>query len=114
MKLIAKSTRVPKPGTPARGSATGRPIMVLLDLLGRRWALRVIWELRDGRRLNFRELIATCGISPSVLNSRLTELRENMIIELAPEGYALTAIGCELLAKLTPLHDWAETWARRK
>jgi len=114
MKLVAKLARIPKPGTPARGSATGRPIMVLLDLLGRRWALRVIWELRDGRRLNFRELISICGISPSVLNTRLAELRENTIIELAPEGYALTPIGRELLAKLMPLHDWAEAWARRK
>jgi DNA-binding HxlR family transcriptional regulator len=114
MKLVAKSTRIPKPRMRARGSVTGRPIMMLLDLLGRRWTLRLIWELREGRRLNFRELISICGISPSVLNMRLTELRENTIIELAPDGYALTAIGCDLLAKLTPLHDWAEAWARRK
>ncbi|HJV56497.1 MAG TPA: transcriptional regulator, partial [Methylomirabilota bacterium] len=37
----------PRPGWPVRGSRTGRPIMALMDLLGRRWALRVIWELRD-------------------------------------------------------------------
>ena len=30
-----------------RGSRTGRPIMALLDLLGRRWSLRIIWELRE-------------------------------------------------------------------
>jgi len=39
-------TRTPKPGTRVRGSRTGRPIMALIDLLGRRWALRVVWELR--------------------------------------------------------------------
>ena len=38
----------PIPGKPVRGSKTGRPIMALLDLLGRRWALRVLWELRNG------------------------------------------------------------------
>jgi DNA-binding HxlR family transcriptional regulator len=114
MKFVAKSTRIPKPGMRARGSMTGRPIMVLLDLLGRRWALRVIWELREGRRLNFRELISICGISPSVLNTRLTELRENAIIELAADGYGLTTTGRDLLTKLMPLHDWAEAWARRK
>ena len=51
--------------------------MVLLDLLGRRWALRVIWELREEKRLNFRELEQATGASPSVLNTRLTELRES-------------------------------------
>ena len=60
---------------------TGRPVMVLLDLLGRRWALRVIWELREGRRLSFRDLMAASGTSPSVLNTRLMELRAAGIVE---------------------------------
>ena len=30
-----------------RGSRSGRPIMALLDLLGRRWTLRILWELRE-------------------------------------------------------------------
>jgi len=37
----------PRPGRPVRGSRTGRPIMALLDLLGRRWVLRILWELRE-------------------------------------------------------------------
>ena len=45
----------PKPGTRVRGSRTGRPIMAALDLLGRRWALRILWELRAGA-LSFRAL----------------------------------------------------------
>lgn len=65
----------PKPGKPVRGSRTGRPIMALLDLLGRRWALRILWELREGP-LRFRTLQASCDtISPSVLSLRLTELK---------------------------------------
>ncbi|HWD25639.1 MAG TPA: helix-turn-helix domain-containing protein [Rhizomicrobium sp.] len=85
--------------------------MVLLDLLGRRWALRVIWELREGRRLNFRDLMAASGTSPSVLNTRLAELRAAGIVALDDDGYALSAAGTDLLDKLLPLHAWAEDWA---
>lgn len=87
--------------------------MVLLDLLGRRWSLRVIWELREARRLNFRDLLAASQTSPSVLNTRLAELREHGIVEHSADGYALTAQGADLLDRLLPLHDWAEEWARR-
>jgi DNA-binding HxlR family transcriptional regulator len=38
----------PRPGRPVRGSTTGGPVMAALDLFGRRWTLRVLWELRDG------------------------------------------------------------------
>ena len=56
----------PRPGRRVRGSATGRPIMAALDLLGRRWALRVLWELRAGG-LTFRALRdASGGVSPSL------------------------------------------------
>jgi DNA-binding HxlR family transcriptional regulator len=116
MKIVAErmnERRVPKPGVPTRASATGRPVMALLDLLGRRWALRVIWELREQRCLNFRDLLAACEISPSVLNTRLFELREAGIIAHDGEGYALTPHGDDLLARLMPLHDWAEAWAKR-
>ena len=90
-----------------RGSRTGRPVMVLLDLLGRRWALRILWELRD-EALSFRALRERCDdLSPSVLNTRLAELREAGVIA-AGEGYALTPAGRELLALLLPLHRWAE------
>lgn len=101
----------PRPGEAARGSRTGRPIMALLDLLGRRWALRVLWELRGGP-LTFRELQSRCGgISPSVLNDRLAELRDAGII--AGRSYVLTREGRKLLSDLAPLHRWAERWAKR-
>lgn len=46
-----------------------RPIMALLDLLGQKWALRVIWELRNGA-LNSRALRSASGeISPTVLQA---------------------------------------------
>jgi DNA-binding HxlR family transcriptional regulator len=89
--------------------------MALLDLLGRRWALRVLWELREGA-LTFRELQARCGgISSSVLNERLRELREAGILSRGTTGtgYALTAEGTALLAALLPLHEWAARWDGR-
>jgi DNA-binding HxlR family transcriptional regulator len=106
---------MPRPGRPVRGSRTGRPIVVLMDLLGRRWALRVIWELR-GKRLAFRALQDACGrLSPTVLNARLKELRENRLIDLEErDGYGLTPLGRQLLELLLPLGAWSERWARAR
>ena len=105
-------TRTPRPGQAVRGSRTGHPVMALIDLLGRRWALRVVWELR-GARLTFRALREACGsLSPTVLNSRLRELRESGLVDLAQaEGYGLTRLGRELLELLLPLVDWSKRWA---
>jgi DNA-binding HxlR family transcriptional regulator len=103
----------PSPGRPARGSASGRPIMALLDLLGRRWALRVIWELRE-QPLTFRVLQERCaGMSSSVLNQRLGELRAAGVLEAGPDGYRLTDEGRLLLSAYPPLDAWAERWAER-
>ncbi len=103
----------PRPGRPVRGSASGRPEMALLDLLGRRWALRVIWELRDAP-LQFRVLQERCeGMSSSVLSQRLRDLREAGIVAAGEQGYELTAEGRELLELLGPLSGWAQRWAGR-
>ena len=99
------------PGKPARGSKSGRSIMVLLDLLGRRWALRLVWELRDQPK-RFRELQEAIGASPTIVNTRLSELRAARLVELdAASGYQLTALGTELLRLFLPLVAWSEKWA---
>ena len=105
----------PAPGQTVRGSTTGRPIMALLDLLGRRWALRILWELRTGESLTFRELQTRCAeVSSSVLNDRLRELREAGIVTAQTgHGYSLTPEGAQLIEDLAPLDDWAKRWARR-
>jgi DNA-binding HxlR family transcriptional regulator len=88
--------------------------MALLDLLGRRWALRVIWELR-GESLSFRDLQARCGgVSSSVLNDRLAELRAARIVVSGAAGYELTDEGRELLTLYPALDAWAERWAARE
>src|SRR5438093_7992890 len=105
--------RTPGPGSPVRGSRTGRPIMAVLDLLGRRWVLRIMWELRD-EPAGFRQLQLRCDeMSPSVLSQRLDELKEADVLELLEERYRLTAEGRELLRVLAPLRAWATRWAQR-
>jgi DNA-binding HxlR family transcriptional regulator len=102
----------PLPGRRVRGSRTGRPVMALLDLLGRRGTLRLLWELRDGHPQSFRLLRASAdGISPSVLNTRVKELREAGLVELAEGGYGLTRHGMDLMSHLGPLNRWASGWA---
>jgi DNA-binding HxlR family transcriptional regulator len=88
--------------------------MALLDLLGRRWALRVLYELRQGP-LGFRELQERCdSMSTSVLSQRLAELRKAGIVEPARVGgYTLTAEGERLLGPLSELDRWAKRWAYR-
>lgn len=109
-RMTARSTP-----TSTRGSRTNRPIMVILDLLGRRWTLRILWELQKGP-LTFRALQEACGkVSPSVLNDRLRELRMAGILELRElEGYAPTKIARDLSEILIPLDQWAKRWARQK
>ena len=102
----------PKPGQRVRGSSTGRPIMALLDLLGRRWALRILWELRSGA-LTFRALQDACGgTSPTVLNQRLKELRDSRLVGVEDGGYALTPLGHQLREAIMPLIEWSARWAR--
>jgi len=97
-----------------RGSRTGRPIMALLDLLGRRWTLRIAWELREGS-LTSRALRTACDdASPTVVQARLSELREAGLVELLPgDGYRLTALGQELNETFLPLYRFAERWSKR-
>lgn len=84
--------------------------MAALDLLGRRWTLRIVWELA-GEPLSFRALTAACAVAPSVLNTRLAELREAGVVEVKETGYALSERGRSLLEALEPLFGWAERWA---
>jgi DNA-binding HxlR family transcriptional regulator len=88
--------------------------MALLDLLGRRWTLRVLWELRTPAA-SFRDLQARCdGMSSSVLSARLADLREaGAVASQADGGYELTAEGQKLLEALEPLDAWAKRWGRR-
>ncbi len=105
--------RVPQPGKPVRGSSSGRPLMAALDLLGHRWLLRVVWELRDGP-VGFRALAQQCdGVSTAVLRDRVLELAEAGIVDQNDERqYRLTRLGQELIVALTPIDAWSKRWAK--
>ncbi len=96
-----------------KSTRSKRPVMALIEIMGRRWTLRVLWELRTTPHA-FRSLQEACGgISPTVLNQRLTELRDAALVELGDAGYALTPLGAEPVEILLPVARWAETWAAR-
>lgn len=102
---------LPTPGKPVRGSKTGKPIMALFDLLGRSWALGIVWQLAPGP-LTFRALQSRCeDVSPTVLNKRLKELTGSGLVHRTSEGYALSDKGQELFGLLKPLGAWSMDWA---
>ena len=104
--------KLPIPGKPVRGSKTGQPVMALLDLLGRSWAMGIVWHLHSGPS-TFRQLQEYCeSISPTTLNKRLKELKETSLIERTINGYALTKQGKELYELIEPLGMWAKKWAK--
>lgn len=92
------------PGQPDDDAA----LLALFDVLGRRWAMRVVWELHPGG-LTYRELAARIpGMSTSVLTQRLRDLREAGLVEHEHgAGYGLTPLGHDLLKHLAALRDWA-------
>jgi DNA-binding HxlR family transcriptional regulator len=105
---------IPQPGRPVRGSRTGRPLMAALDLLGRRWALRLLWELR-GEPLGARALRERCdAMSSSVLYERLSELSTAGLIAKDDSGdYTLTPVGADLGSALNTLDQWSQRWAKQ-
>lgn len=89
--------------------------MAALDLLGRRWSLRVLWELRDGP-VGARALLQRCeGLSSSVLYDRLGELVTAGLVDRGDAGeYRLTELGGDLGHALAPLDAWATRWAAHR
>jgi DNA-binding HxlR family transcriptional regulator len=83
----------------------------LLALLEARYALRVLWALRDGHAQTFRLLQDSVGsITPNTLNTRIKELREAGLVNHGSEGYSLTLSGQDLLKRLSDLQAFAGKW----
>ena len=84
----------------------------LLGLLESRYAMRVLWALRDGHAQTFRLLQDSVGsITPNTLNTRIKELREANLLTHGGDGYALTASGVDLLKRLGELQAFANKWS---
>jgi DNA-binding HxlR family transcriptional regulator len=88
-------------------------MLALLDLLGRRWALRILWELRQ-QPASFQSLQRRCdSMSTSVLSQRLRELSESRLVEKSGSSdYALTESGMRLLARLDGIDEWTQEWTQ--
>lgn len=83
----------------------------LLGLLEARYAIRVLWALRDGHGQTFRLLQDSVGgITPNTLNTRIKELREAGLMNHGNEGYALTSAGIDLLKRMGDLQAFATKW----
>lgn len=83
----------------------------LLALLEARYALRVLWALRDGHAQTFRLLQDSVGsITPNTLNTRIKELREAGVVSHGSDGYCLTMSGQDLLKRLSDLQAFAAKW----
>jgi DNA-binding HxlR family transcriptional regulator len=101
--------------SPKENAATGQ----LLGLLESRFAIRVLWALRDGHPQTFRLLQDSVGgITPNTLNTRIKELREAGLVIHDTGGYVVTPSGADLLKRLSDLpafaSKWAATQARKK
>lgn len=85
--------------------------MALFDLLGRRWAMGIVWTLAEAGPCNFRDLQSRCEtISPAVLNVRLRELRDARLIDHDHSGYWVLPRGRELYEMLVPMGKWSKAW----
>jgi DNA-binding HxlR family transcriptional regulator len=89
------------------------PVLDLIDILGRKWVLRILWEL-DTQAGTFRDIQTRCGdLSPTIINKRLKELQEAaLIIKSQHRGYELSELGKELVAFFYPVNDFAEKWQK--
>ena len=108
-----KRQSVPRPGRPVRGSDSGRPLMAALDLLGRRWALRILWSFATvpsalGHCANgARTCLPACSTNGSQSSTPPASSRQN-----DAKHYELTEIGRALGKALAPLDRWAQRWAQ--
>jgi DNA-binding HxlR family transcriptional regulator len=84
----------------------------LLGLLESRYAIRVLWALKDGHAQTFRLLQDSVGgITPNTLNTRLKELRAAGLITHGKDGYVLTSPGADLLKRMGEIAPFAVKWA---
>jgi DNA-binding HxlR family transcriptional regulator len=85
------------------------------DLLGRRWALAILWAAAEAGAVRFNEFKQTLeGIPPRTLAARLTELEEAGVLERRVFDsrpprveYRLTKTGRRLGYVIAALDTWA-------
>ncbi len=84
----------------------------LLSLLESRYAIRVLWALKDNHPQTFRLLQDSVGaITPNTLNTRIKELRAAGLLDHSQNGYVVTTLGADLLKRMGDLSAFATKWA---
>lgn len=84
----------------------------LLSLLESRYAIRVLWALKDGHPQTFRLLQDSIGgVTPNTLNTRIKELRQAGLMAHGHDGYIVTPSGADLLRRLADVPAFASRWA---
>ncbi|MFT7115397.1 MAG: DNA-binding HxlR family transcriptional regulator [Rhodoferax sp.] len=87
------------------------PIGELLSLLESRYAIRVLWALKDGHPQTFRLLQDSIGgITPNTLNTRIKAMRAAGFVTHGRDGYVVTPSGADLLKRLGDLTAFATKW----
>jgi len=90
-------------------------ISQLLSLLESRYAIRVLWALKDGHAQTFRLLQDSVGgITPNTLNTRIKELRQAGLLDHASNGYLITPLGADLLKRMAELPIFATKWVNNQ
>jgi len=91
-----------------------KPINELMAILGKKWVLRIIWELNQSP-CTFRELQSRCGgVSPTIINARIKDLCSAQLVVKSPSsGYTLSQYGVELMELFGPISDFSKRWAKR-
>ncbi|MFF8715945.1 winged helix-turn-helix transcriptional regulator [Streptomyces sp. NPDC015184] len=104
-------------GGPGRGGSEEdecRQVLRILGVIGNKWSVLVVGQLRD-RALRFGELHrAVTGISQRMLTLTLRQLERDGLLtrtvhaDVPPRvEYTLTGLGSTLLDAVTALGDWA-------
>ena len=84
----------------------------LLSLLESRYAIRVLWALKNGHPQTFRLLQDSVGgITPNTLNTRIKDLRAAGLLNHSAGGYVVTALGADLLKRMGDLSAFASKWS---
>ncbi|SED41324.1 helix-turn-helix domain-containing protein [Rhodobacter sp. 24-YEA-8] len=93
---------------------SGCPVARSLDVIGDWWSLLIIRDVFDGVR-RFSEFQTGLGIARGVLATRLRDLTERGILEMAPASdgtayreYVLTEKGRGLFLVIVALRQWGE------
>lgn len=84
----------------------------LLSLLESRYAIRVLWALKNGHPQTFRLLQDSVGqVTPNTLNTRIKALRAAGLLDHGDNGYLITPLGLDLLKRMGDLAAFATKWA---